>query len=407
MKKFAITLLFAITLFLASTLFLDYDNNFSLSNFDSEEYEITKMTDREIQELNYQLSQEQDFCIFNCYVPVYTADGWETNNSLGTASNVGSAVPIGYTSIWYGTLHDVSETTYDVDYYKFTLNTDRQIKVELKNIPTGTNYNIKLYKVSGFFMNIYTLIGESSNSSNYNELISTATQDEGTYIIQVYSVSGLSSSSYTIYLSALYPLHSIAYKTYNLSEGKYEYRIVKFTPDFSASVTAPYNTLYYCYFIPYEILLDIYQFSILGSPFSSVNNTLGISSEEQLYVEVTLESIIGIIAGLVIEKYLPGPLGTIISIASLITAILDLVQYFEDKAEFYAAFEYALANQKGMYYLYELQVTPGDIHIYYDDYEFGSILNQYYAYNIFTKDISTSVYTDYVGTLSIISTIIP
>ncbi|MDD3049475.1 MAG: pre-peptidase C-terminal domain-containing protein [Bacilli bacterium] len=405
MKKIVIALLFAVSSIFCSSFCFENGTHNEPINIEEDDFSVSKMSDEEVNELNYQISQEQDFCIFNCYVPEYTADGWEKNDTLNTASNVGSAVPIGFTSLWNGTLHDVSETTYDVDYYKFTLNTDRQIKVELKNIPSGTNYNIKLYKVSGFFLNVFTLIGESSNSSNYNESITTSIQESGTYIVLVYSVSGLSSSPYTIYLSALYPLQSVAYKVFNLNLGTYEYRIVKFTPDFSVSATAAYHTLHYCYFIPYEILYNIYQFALEGSPLSMTNNTLGLSSEEELFLEISLETIIGSLVGLVIEHYASGPLGTIITSISLYNAILDLITYFEDKSEFYAAFDYAIANHTGMYYLYESEVTSGDVHLYFNDYEFGRILNQYYAYNIFTKNVSTSWYVDYVGTLNIERTI--
>lgn len=149
------------------------------------------------------------------YTSVHVKDGYESNDSLGKASNLGVLVSdyaLGiYTS---GTIHDTGPNYQtdrnhrDVDYFEFTTQEPYKFQVQLTNIPEGCDYDIVLYVKTKTWLvfNKYTQVGSSKRGSNYNELIdSYHNQDtgefydylpEGTYVIEIYSYKGVSSQRY-------------------------------------------------------------------------------------------------------------------------------------------------------------------------------------------------------------------
>lgn len=135
----------------------------------------------------------------NCYVSVYTKDSYEDNNSFSKAYNLGKYSPT-RTTYTYGTLHDVTATEKDVDYYKFEIVAKKQVQIDLTHIPTGTDYDIKLYTYNPGFLGIgaySTYIAGSTKGGNASESI-IVELEPGIYYIHIYSYSGLSSSQYRL-----------------------------------------------------------------------------------------------------------------------------------------------------------------------------------------------------------------
>ena len=80
----------------------------------------------------------------------------------------------------------------DIDWFKFSNTTaTTKIKVTVTNIPTGTDYDLKLYNASG------TQIGSSTNTGTSPETILYNTTVVGSYYIKVFPWSGYSATCYT------------------------------------------------------------------------------------------------------------------------------------------------------------------------------------------------------------------
>ncbi|MCL1816479.1 MAG: pre-peptidase C-terminal domain-containing protein, partial [Clostridiales bacterium] len=112
-----------------------------------------------------------------------SGDRYEPNNTLATATSIANNATITDANIHVAT---------DVDYYKFTLTSTSSVTVNLSNIPSGCDYDLKLHNSAG------TQVGISTAASNNPETI-TMTLNAGTYYIQVYPWTGLAnnySSSY-------------------------------------------------------------------------------------------------------------------------------------------------------------------------------------------------------------------
>lgn len=105
-------------------------------------------------------------------VVVSCTDNYESNNSLSKAKAIAKNVDI---------TARISTST-DKDYFSFsTTSTDKNIKIELKNLPA--DYDVKLYKGS-------TLVATSANSGTANETIIYNTTTTGSYKVYVYGYNG-------------------------------------------------------------------------------------------------------------------------------------------------------------------------------------------------------------------------
>jgi len=115
-------------------------------------------------------------------------DSWEMNDFITRPANIielvrNGAIP-GY--IW---------KSGDVDYYSFLVTQPGVIKIDLKDIPSGTNYDLYLYDPT------MTLIASSTNSGNFPEAITYSASATGTYFIRVDSSHGYSNTNpYSLYI---------------------------------------------------------------------------------------------------------------------------------------------------------------------------------------------------------------
>ncbi len=122
------------------------------------------------------------------FPPPTTPDGdsYEYNDSTYYATR------IGYTSTYdatrsYGDIH----TSSDIDYFYFNLIYESTVIIRLDNIPSGNDYDLKLYNESK------SLLGSSTLGSNSSEKIEKVLQP-GKYYIKIYSYYGYSSSNYKL-----------------------------------------------------------------------------------------------------------------------------------------------------------------------------------------------------------------
>lgn len=109
--------------------------------------------------------------------PTLVGDSCEPNETLATACSI--ATGIRYFYIWPQT---------DNDYFGYSVsvnaNQSKIIKIWVRSIPTGMNYNVALYDPSGNW------VAGSSLSGNTSEYFAYTTTQSGVYKIRVYSVSG-------------------------------------------------------------------------------------------------------------------------------------------------------------------------------------------------------------------------
>ena len=114
----------------------------------------------------------------------------EPNNTYGTADlTYDDYDNYGYIS-----------TTSDVDWWKIKFNSSGSANFWLGNIPSGCDYDLRLYSSNGT-----TLLQSSTNSGNANELITINVSANVYYYIKITSYSGSSSSSRYLFRSKLYP----------------------------------------------------------------------------------------------------------------------------------------------------------------------------------------------------------
>lgn len=96
----------------------------------------------------------------------------------------------------------------DVDYFYFNLIYASKITIYLYNIPSGNDYDLKLYNSS------QNQIGYSVNGSNNSEKIVKDLQP-GKYYIKVYSYSGYSNTNYTLKVSGIQEPRPDSYESNN------------------------------------------------------------------------------------------------------------------------------------------------------------------------------------------------
>jgi len=123
------------------------------------------------------------------------SDAFEPNNSTGDAYAFYMFNDYGVGDITFNNVN--LNTSGDIDYYKFTLDVTSRVGIGLSNIPSGCNYDLKLYDES------ISEKGSSTLSSDASESITT-TLAAGTYYIKVYSSSGYSSSFYNLRITSSY-----------------------------------------------------------------------------------------------------------------------------------------------------------------------------------------------------------
>ena len=128
---------------------------------------------------NYQLRVKN-------YPVAPSTDSYESNDTTSSATSISSS-----TSISDANLH----TSSDIDYYKFTLSTESNTSIQLANIPSDCDYDLKLYDSGNNQVDSSTAGGNSSESISSTLL-------PGTYYIKVYSYKGDSSSNYSLVLSS-------------------------------------------------------------------------------------------------------------------------------------------------------------------------------------------------------------
>lgn len=119
---------------------------------------------------------------YNYTLDVTKCKDFEPNDTLGTA--YGSAT-------FYDTYYiDTIATQSDIDFYCFSTLPKGAYSVQLRDIPAGMDYDIRLYNASG------SLIGSSTNSNNEDEFIDfNATGLGGIYYVKIYSYSGSNTST--------------------------------------------------------------------------------------------------------------------------------------------------------------------------------------------------------------------
>lgn len=286
---------------------------------------------------------------------------------------------LGHGYYWYGTIHDTSETEADVDYYSFELNVSREIKINLYNVPSGCDYDIKLYKVSGaLWWKKYTEIGSSSRASNSDETIYLSTpQDQGEYVIKVKSYRGMSSSKYKLYCSFPMTDNGVAYNN----------RILKWT--FNDPQSKNHESLVFTYvtkaiFVPYDIVKEIYEFGTSTDYMSVSNSKFGFTQEKDLInllaenQELNLVFSIGLGAATIplspVGGFLVGAAGSIYSylFGHISEDILAM-----DRERYNQAFYDAYHSKVGFYIEYYTCVSSTAVS---NGCNYGSLKSNYYAY---------------------------
>ena len=144
-------------------------------------------------------------------------DQYESNNSFAAATKLNSQPsgrPVSFTVTRYATLHRESwlwgliKRGVDEDYYRFDLFGNASVTISLDNIPSGCNYDIKLYQYDNERYageQDITLLRSSTKTGNASETI-TKTLVAGTYYVWVYSPNDTSNatSNYKLRVKATY-----------------------------------------------------------------------------------------------------------------------------------------------------------------------------------------------------------
>lgn len=117
--------------------------------------------------------------------PNSLGDRYEPNGSLSAATAVSNNVTITDANI---------DNASDTDYFKFTLSASSNVSIALSNIPSGCDYDLKLYDSA----NVQK--GSSTARSNASENIAV-TLNSGTYYVKVYPYAGSSNSYYRLQIT--------------------------------------------------------------------------------------------------------------------------------------------------------------------------------------------------------------
>ncbi len=120
---------------------------------------------------------------------VITPDSYETNNTMGTAT----AASVSNT--YCGNIHTAS----DRDYYSFTLQSKMTVEIELTDIPSGCDYDLKLLNSNG------GTVSKSEKGGSQNEKISTLLQP-GRYYVVVYTYRNVAAAYYRLGLLTYVPV---------------------------------------------------------------------------------------------------------------------------------------------------------------------------------------------------------
>ncbi len=110
-------------------------------------------------------------------------DEYEPNDSFSSAERLNSGERL------YANIHAED----DDDYFKFTIDEESEVYIYLSSIPSGTDYDIRLYDSDE------DRIASSTNGDNDDEEINEIL-DSGTYYIRVYTYSGFSENTYRLEL---------------------------------------------------------------------------------------------------------------------------------------------------------------------------------------------------------------
>ncbi len=114
--------------------------------------------------------------------PEVSPDQYENNDSVSSATSIPHS---NNTVFYYPTLH----TFYDVDYFKFTINVKSGLDIDMTSIPSGRDYDMRLYNDRG------NTLASAVLGGSLDENISTDNLLAGTYYIKVYSHNGFSDSN--------------------------------------------------------------------------------------------------------------------------------------------------------------------------------------------------------------------
>ncbi|EOD01149.1 PPC domain-containing protein [Caldisalinibacter kiritimatiensis] len=109
-------------------------------------------------------------------------DDYEPNDYFSSAERIS-----GSGETLYANIHNED----DEDYYKFTLSGEAEVDIQLTSIPSGNDYDLKLYDDN------YDKIDSSTAGGNDSDEI-IQTLDEGTYYIKVYSYDGFGEDTYRL-----------------------------------------------------------------------------------------------------------------------------------------------------------------------------------------------------------------
>ena len=241
-KKILIVICFFATIFMGTSVFVsaaetvdvlpeyqlnaidysDVDPDYKLVLDSNEEtYEQGSIEDKTYEDYNVNngLTINDNVSTLASYQSIYEKDSYEKNNSKGNAANLGTLYSEYNLGMWTGgTIHDTGKNystdsdDRDVDYYEFTIEESYEYIIELTNIPTGCDYDIKLYhkKKTLLLFNNYVQVDASAKGSNSDEVLNEYNNDEdeeyynylpkGTYVIEVYSYRGCSSQRYSLHI---------------------------------------------------------------------------------------------------------------------------------------------------------------------------------------------------------------
>lgn len=148
-------------------------------------------------------------------------DPYEPNNTQSAARSIS----VGSTYYPY-----ITSTT-DEDWFRVYASTSGKLKVDMTSIPTGNDYDIKLYNASG------TQVASSTAGSNNDESFTYSVSSGNYYYIKVYTYNGTSSTdSYRLYTSWAadgdsYEPNETVSAAKSLSVGSYYYPTLHATTD--------------------------------------------------------------------------------------------------------------------------------------------------------------------------------
>lgn len=242
LKKILIVICFSVTILIGTSVFVsaaeiedvlpeyqlnaidysDIDPNYKLildSNNEDFEEKTTEEKEHYDNITDNDLIINDNISTLASYKSIYEKDSYENNNSKGNATDLGTLYSEYNLGLWTGgTIHDTGKNyntdsdDRDVDYYKFTIEEPYEYIIELKNIPFGCDYDIKLYhkKKTLLVFNDYVQVASSAKGSNYDEVLNDYSNDDdkeyydylpkGTYIIEVFSYRGCSSQNYALHI---------------------------------------------------------------------------------------------------------------------------------------------------------------------------------------------------------------